>query len=202
MPSLLNRREEILFYQWTGDRTAQTIEKSSKDLSLRPLDLQALALAAMSYENDEDTLSYLLRLARRLHPKTAEGFALIDRDGIPLHFCRVGDFEAFEMKELQTRLSAPSPNAALIFDFWTPQSKRRCGYLNTALSLVARQVSNDGKEPWTFTSITNDSCRRSIEKAGFDRKYSMIYKKTLAWQRVSKVAVEKPRQKMEAQAGS
>jgi hypothetical protein len=161
-----------------------------------------LAVAAMSYENEEDTLRYILRASGRLQLKTGLGFTLIDADSTPVCFCWIADFEGFEMKELKTRLSAPSQNAAMIFDVWTPQSKRRRGYLGIALSMAARYVSKSGKEPWIFSEVANHSSRRGIERAGFERKYSMVCKKTLAWQRVSKVPFDGPASSMEAQAGS
>jgi CelD/BcsL family acetyltransferase involved in cellulose biosynthesis len=200
--SLLNSCEEVLFYQWMGDRSAATRQVSWEGLNLQPVDLETLAIAAMSYENEGDTLSYLLRSARRLHPNKGQGFALLDPDSTPVHFCWVASFEGFEMEGLKTRLSAPSQNAAMIFDCWTPQSKRGRGYFGIALSLVVRHVSQAGQEPWTFTAITNNSVRRITERAGFERRYSMICRKTLAWQRVSKVAFDGPGPTMEAQAGS
>jgi CelD/BcsL family acetyltransferase involved in cellulose biosynthesis len=199
---LLNSCEEVLFYQWMDDRLMPRRELSCKGLSLQPVDLETLAIAAMSYENEADTLSYLLRSARRLLPKKGQGFALLDPDRTPVHFCWVSDFEGFEMEGLKIRLSAPSPNAAMIFDCWTPQSKRGLGYFEIALALAARDVSKAGKEPWIFRTITSHFSRRGIESAGFERRYSMICKKTLAWQRVSKVAFDEPSPKLEAQAGS
>jgi len=199
---LLSSCEEVLFYKWMEDRSAPRREVSWKGLSLQPVDLDTLAVAAMSYENEGDTLSYLLRSTRRLHPRTGQGFALVDRDSTPVHFCWVGDFEGFEMEELKTRLSAPSQNAAMIFDCWTPQSKRGHGHFGIALSLAAQHVSQAGKEPWIFSAIANHSSRRSIERAGFERRYSMICQKTLAWQRVSKVAFDGAGPTVEAQAGS
>jgi CelD/BcsL family acetyltransferase involved in cellulose biosynthesis len=198
----LNTSDEILFYQWTDDRSAPRCEASCEGLSLQPVDLETLALAAMSYENEADTLSYILRTARRLHPKTGQGFALVDPNSTPVHFCWVSDFEAFEMEELKTRLSAPSRNAALIFDCWTPQTKRGRGYFGIALALAARQASDAGKEPWTFSAAMSHSSRPTIERAGFEGRYSMICKKTLAWQRVSTIAFDGSRRAVEAQAGS
>jgi CelD/BcsL family acetyltransferase involved in cellulose biosynthesis len=198
----LSSCEEVVFYQWKDGRSRQTHEASWEGLSLQPVSLERLAVAAMSYENEEDTLSYLLRSARRLQSKPGQGFTLVDPESTPVHFCWVGDFEGFEVKELKSRLSSPSQNAALIFDCWTPQSKRRHGYFGIALSLAARRVSQAGKEPWIFSGVTNHSSRRRIEKAGFERRYSMICKRTLAWQRVSKVAFDGRGPAVEAQAAS
>ena len=200
--SLINSREEVAFYRWMGDHAAQEHEVSLDGLRLQPIELETLAVAAMCYENEEDTLNYLLHSARRLHPRTGQGFALCDRDGKPVHFCWISDFEGFEMKEWTTRLSAPSQTAAMIFDCWTPQSKRGRGYRGIALALAARHISKSSKEPWTFSAIPSHSPGKGIERAGFERKYSMTCKKTLAWRRLSKVVFEGSASTMEAQASS
>jgi CelD/BcsL family acetyltransferase involved in cellulose biosynthesis len=199
LANLLSGCEEVLFYQWTDDRPPQRREAGDR-LSLQPVDFGTLAATAMAYENEEATLKYLLRSAGRLRSKTGQGFALLDRERTPVHLCWVGDFHSFEMKNLKTRLSAPSQDAAIIFDCWTPQSKRGQGYFGIAISLLARHASKAGKNPWIFSPLTSLSCRRSIEEAGFDRKYSIVCKRTLAWQRVSKVGFDGANPVVEAQA--
>jgi CelD/BcsL family acetyltransferase involved in cellulose biosynthesis len=200
MARLLSDREEVLFYRWADDRPPQE-RGVREELSLQPFDLESLAAAAMAYENEEDTVRYLLDSAGRLRHKTGRGFALLDRESTPVHFCWVDDFEGFEMKALKTRLSAPSQNASIIFDCWTPPSKRGRGYFRIALSLVAHHASKAGKDPWIFSAITNLLSRRGIEEAGFERKYSLVRKRTLAWQRVSKIAFDASTPAVEAQAG-
>jgi CelD/BcsL family acetyltransferase involved in cellulose biosynthesis len=197
--SWLNGREEVVFYRWKV-RLGQ--ERSRAEMSVQAIDLETLARAAMAYENEADTLSYLLRAAGRLQAKTGNGFALFDADRAAVHFCWVGEFDGFEMKELKTRLSAPSQTAALIFDCWTPRSRRGHGYYGTALFLVAQHVADSGQEAWIFSAAANYSSRRGIEKAGFERKYSIICRKTLAWQRMTEVAFDGPGPTMEARAGS
>jgi Acetyltransferase (GNAT) domain len=199
---LLNSYDEVVFYQWRDDLSAQGLGVSGEGLSLRPVALETLAVAAMSYEHEGETLGYLLRSASRLHSKTGQCFALVDPESTPVHFCWVRDFEGFKMEELKIRLSAPNQNAAMIFDCWTPQSKRGRGYYRIALSLAARLLSKDGKEPWVFSVATNHSSRRGIERAGFERRYSMICRKTFAWHQVSKVAFDGPGPTVEAQVGS
>lgn len=200
--SILNSREEVLFYQWVDDPSVQGSMLSGDGLRLQPVDLETLAVAAMSCENEADTLRYLLRSAERLRPGRGEGFALLDRDSTPVHFCWVGDFEGFEMKDLNIRLSAPSQNAAMIFDCWTPRSKRGRGYCGIAISLAARHVSKAGREPWILTAIANHSTRWAIERTGFEKKYSMTCKRTLAWRRVSHVVFDGPGSTAGAKAGS
>jgi len=194
--SWIKGREEVVFYR-CEDRSVQ--QRSWEGMNLRPINLETLAGAAMSYEDEADTLSYLLRSTERLQAKTSQGFALFKEECIPVHFCWVDDFEGFEMEELKTRLRAPSSNAAMIFDCWTPRSQRGCGFYGIALSLVAHHISESGKEPWIFSAATNRLSRLSIERAGFKRKYSMICKKTLAWRRMTTVAFDGASSTLEAQ---
>jgi CelD/BcsL family acetyltransferase involved in cellulose biosynthesis len=201
LADLLYGCEEVLFFQWRNDRPSQRREGGDR-LSLQLVDMETLAAAAMVYENEQGTLSYLLRAAGRLRSKTGQGFALLDRESTPVHFCWLDDFESFEMKDVKTRLSAPSQNAAIIFDCWTPQSKRGHGYFGKAISLAARHASKADKDPWIFSALTNLSSRRGIEEAGFERKYSIVRKRTLAWQRVSKVAFDGANPAVVAQARS
>jgi hypothetical protein len=90
----------------------------------------------------------------------------------------------------------------MIFDSWTPRSRRGQGYYGIALSLVAQRVAEAGKEAWIFTAAANHSSQRGIEKVGFERKYSLICRKTFAWQRIAKVAFDGPGPTTEARAGS
>jgi CelD/BcsL family acetyltransferase involved in cellulose biosynthesis len=198
----LSSSEEYVFYTWVDNQSEPNIEVSSERLRLKPIDFETLAVAAMSYENEEDTLSYIIRSARRLRSTTTQGFALTDADNTPVHFGWVADFEGFEMKELKTRLSASSQNAAMICDCWTPKSKRGRGYFGMALSLAARHVAGSGKAPWIFSAITDPHSGQTVEQAGFEKRYSMICKKTLVWKQVSKVALDQPGWRVEAQARS
>jgi CelD/BcsL family acetyltransferase involved in cellulose biosynthesis len=199
--SWLNSSEEFIFYKWV-DNQLEPRSVSSEGLNLQPIDPERLAVAAMSYENEDDTLSYLIRSACRLQSKAGQGFALVDADSTPVHFCWVADFEGFEMKEWKGQLIAPTQNAEMIWDCWTPQSKRGRGYFGRALSLAARRLATSGKAPWIFSAVTNRSSTRSIEQAGFERRHSMICKKTLAWQRVGSVAFDNIDQTEESQARS
>jgi CelD/BcsL family acetyltransferase involved in cellulose biosynthesis len=197
--SWLNDRREVIFYRWEDGLKQNCLPA---EMNLQPIDLKTLANAAMIYENEAETLSYLLRSAGRLQAKTGTGFALLDADHVPVHFCWFSDFEGFEIQELKTRLSAHVEDAVMIFDCWTPRSRRGRGYYGVGLSLVAQRVAEAGKEAWIFTAAANHSSRQGIEKVGFERKYSMICRKTFAWQRITKVAFDRSTPTMEARAGS
>jgi CelD/BcsL family acetyltransferase involved in cellulose biosynthesis len=176
-----DRSEEVRFYEWGERRPSRAI---NDEFRLQPIDLSILASAAMAFENDPETANYLLRSAQRLHGSTQQqaGYALIDASGAPIHFCWVAPFEGFAMAELQTRLSAPVPDAELIFDCWTPQSMRGRGLYATAIAKLAEQVIGSGRSAWIFSAASNQTSARAIERAGFVYRYSMIARKTpLGW---------------------
>jgi CelD/BcsL family acetyltransferase involved in cellulose biosynthesis len=192
-------REEVDFYRWP-DHPAS--EVAPAQMNLRPIDLETLANAAMNYDDEADTLTYLLRSAGRLQSKLGHGFALLDANRNPLHFCWVSNFEGFEIKELQLRLRSPVQGAAIIFDSWTPRSRRGYGYYGIASALVAHNTVQASQEAWIFAVASNQACRRGIERVGFERKYSLICRKTLAWKRVTKVAFDGPSPTVAARADS
>ncbi len=162
----LSQREDLIFYRWPDARVPKPLPIQ---MDLRSIDLETLAKAAMIYENEQETLSYLLRSASRLQSKGGHGFVLLDADLIPVHFCWVSDFGGLELKELKPRMPPSVANAAIVFDCWTPQSQRGRGYYGTAATLVAQAVAEDGKEPWIFTVKTDHAARKEIETAGFER---------------------------------
>jgi hypothetical protein len=99
-------------------------------------------------------------------------------------------------------LTAPIQDAAIIFDSWTPRSRRGHGYYGIASALVAQSVAEAGKEAWIYSVTANHSSRQAIERVGFERKYSLICRKTLAWKRMTKVAFDASSPTMEARADS
>ena len=62
--SLVSSRDEVFFYQWPADSAGA----SSYTLHLVPLTLDLLAKAAIEFEGDLETSSYLLRSAQRVPP--------------------------------------------------------------------------------------------------------------------------------------
>jgi hypothetical protein len=125
-----------------------------------------------------------LRSASRLRAGNVEGFALVDSAGKPIHFAWTTAFEGFFLAELNAKVEAPSPEAVLLFDCWTPVAARGRGYYGHAIELLADKVRRAGKQPWIFSAARNDASARGIEKAGFQRRYSLIRQKAFNLQRV------------------
>ncbi len=175
-------RDEVFFYEFI---TQQPLANSTA-ASLKVIDLDLLAEAAMQYADDEGTLTYLLRCASRLRIKEYAGFALLDAGGQLLHFAWTGPFAGFHLAELNDALTAPSPDSVLFFDCWTPHSQRGHGYYARGLGLVAAAIQQQGKQAWVFSAATNTSSVRGLEKLGFPRRFSIVRHKVLWWQRLSR----------------
>jgi CelD/BcsL family acetyltransferase involved in cellulose biosynthesis len=174
-------RDEVLFYEWPDCGGASL---SSGSAELRPLTLDQLATAASEYIDDSETLAYLLRSARRLREKTAEGFALVDASGRPLHFAWVTGFAGFFLAELNANVEAPVPDAALLFDCWTPVAARGRGHYSSCIRLIAKRVRSAGRRPWIFSAATNAASIRGIERAGFQHRYSLVRQKVFNLQKI------------------
>ena len=164
---------EVFFFEWPeGQRRQQ--DSAADSLKMQELDLEILADAAMRYSDDEETLTYLFRAARRLRATSSRGFALADEEGgAPVHFCWAAPFDGFFMAELRYKLSAPSPRATLLFDCWTPVSVRGHGYYGEAISRVASRLHASGKSPWIFSSAANLASLQGVKKAGFEFRFSL-----------------------------
>ncbi|MGD0757685.1 MAG: GNAT family N-acetyltransferase [Candidatus Sulfotelmatobacter sp.] len=173
-------RIEVFFYEWNGPAPA-----NSGDWELRPLDLKELAKAAEQYADDEPTLAHILRSVQRLRAKNAQGFALIDARGIPVHFAWMTAFSGFFLDELKAKVEAPCPEAVLLFDCWTPVAARGHGHYARAIGMIAEKVRRAGKRPWIFSATTNTASVRGIERAGFQRRYSLVRQKFFNLQRIT-----------------
>jgi len=177
--SRISRRDEVFFYEWVGNVSAR---QNLAGMEVKSLDLATLAESAISHVSDTETMSYLLRATQRLYREGGSGFTLVNADLVPVHYCWVSDFEGFYINELKVRLAAPRMNAVMIFDCWTPRSARGHGYYGLAISWVAQHLCSAGKVPWIFGAAQNTPSVRGIEKAGFQRRYSMIRRRVLFWQ--------------------
>jgi hypothetical protein len=171
--------EEVFFFEWGGRRSFG----SNGNRFLR-LDINHLATAASQYYDDAQTLAYLLRSASRLRAGGADGFVLVDVEGRLLHFGWATGFDGFFLSELNAKVDAPLPNAVMLFDCWTPLAMRGHGYYAETVTLIAEQVQREGKSPWIFSAARNTASLRGLEKSGFQRRYSLVRKRALLWQRI------------------
>jgi CelD/BcsL family acetyltransferase involved in cellulose biosynthesis len=178
--NLLWAKTEVLFYEWCGPVYPQTGK-----LQIRPLALDHLAIAAMQYVDDEETLAYLLRSARRLTAEQGEGFVLVDHEGRPFHFAWHTRFDKFVLPELKATVEA-SPEDVLLFDSWTPAAMRGRGYYAQAIELIADTLKASGQRPWVFSPSANVAAVRGLAKAGFQKRYSLFCSRVLWWQNVTR----------------
>jgi hypothetical protein len=174
-------QDEVFFYEITNPDPALL---NMAGVCLRPLDLNALAAAAMQNENDEGTLAYLLRCVRHLRIENCKGFALVNSSGEFLHFTWVGPFERFHCSEVAAALKSPVSDSVLLFDSWTPVSRRGKQHYSTTIAMVATRLLSEGKRSWIFSASTNMSSVEALKKAGFKRCFSVIRYRVLWWQRV------------------
>ena len=181
MRSLLTRakrvaysREEFRFFQWNGS-TSDRDRTQTGSLPLHALDFDLLALAAMRYVDDPPTLNYLLRAADRLRSTEWGGFAVLDGDGVPVQFCWTAEFEGFTMPEADHQLHAPSPNSAILFDWWNASSMNDRSGCAIALRMLAQQLHASGRSAWTYITAHGEFACPELESVGFVQKFSLLY---------------------------
>ncbi len=175
-------QQEVFFYELSNPNPALL---SVEGVCLTKIDLNTLAVAAMQNPDDEGTLAYLLRCAQRLRTDAeSTGFALANAAGELLHFTWAGPFETFHWSELNSGLPSPAPGSVILFDSWTPVSQRGRGYYAPTLALAVAALRQEGRRSWGFSAATNVSSVRGLEKAGFQRSFSVFRYRLLWWQRV------------------
>jgi CelD/BcsL family acetyltransferase involved in cellulose biosynthesis len=172
-------RCEVWFYEWGG-----TVGTRSNAFSLQTVDLNILAAMASQYADDEATLNYLLRAAVRFQDGKAEGFALVDAEGKFVHCAWAKDFDGFFLSELNASVEAPSRDAVMIFDCWTPAAALGHGYYAHAVDMVAKLVRERGRRPWIFSAAANTASVRGLDKTSFRPAYSLIRLRFCGWQRI------------------
>lgn len=182
----VNGSREVSFFECTQPRP------SANTLSLQPISTRLLALATMEYEKDAKMVEYAIRSAERLSSGAASGYALMTEAGTPVHFCWVAPFEGFYLAELRQVLKEPAPNAVLLFDCWTPSAQRGNGYYAACIAEVADVLIAQGKRPWIFSAVTNQSSLRGIEKSGFVPRFSLNRRKRLFVNTISSSEVKEP----------
>ena len=170
---------EVLFFEPTD------AEPEARRATLKPLDLNDLALGVERYVDDRQACTYFLRCAKRLREAACEGYALVDASGQYVHFAWVTTFEKFFLAELNAATEAPSDNCVMLFDCWTPMSQRGRGHYGYAAAGIAKMMRERGKNPWIFSAASNAPSVRGLEKAGFQRRYSLVRKRRFGWQWVA-----------------
>jgi len=179
----------VLFFE--HEHTAPRPPSTDKEESIEPLTLKLLAAAALHYHDEEETQSYLLRSAKRLQAKTAQGFVLT-RCGIPVHFAWVTDFEGFDIAELKTRLVSPANHAKLIFDCWTPGTLRGRGHYSQVISSLAADLHEQHQKPWIFGAASNGASLKGIRKAGFHYRFTLSRRRIFAVSRLTRTWLASP----------
>jgi Acetyltransferase (GNAT) domain len=181
--SALWSEEEVCFFEWRGPVLGNS-SATVKAVNVSLLDLNLLASAASQYVDDPATLAYLLRSASRLRDGNAEEFGLVDAKGAVLHFAWTTAFDKFFLSELNAKVDGPSAGCVMIFDCWTPVSERGQGYYGQTVSQIAKRIRDGGNSPWIFSAASNLASIRGLEKAGFQKRYSLVRKRVLGWQRI------------------
>ena len=175
-------RDEVFFYELTNPGPAPLRED---DLILKTIDLKTLATAAMQNQGDQGTMDYVLRCAHRLRTENdSTGYALTNPAGELLHFTWSGPFAGFHWSELDSKLPSPAAESVVMFDSWTPVSQRGRGYYAPTLGRAVARIRQEGKRSWGFSASTNASSVRGLEKAGFQRCFSVFRYRLLWWQKV------------------
>ena len=170
----LASREEVLLFE-----ASATAAAGATEMSLSPLDWKQLASAAINNAGDGQTLQYLMGCAGRLRAETALGFVLLGLDGEARHFLWVTGHDGFHLAEIDHKLEADNPDAAMIFDCWTPAAYRGHGYYATAIRLAAAQIERQDRRAWIFSAARNQASARGIGKAGFAYRYVLVRRKRL-----------------------
>jgi len=171
---------EVFFFE------SGTALPQANGTKLERLDLNRLATAVQQYVGDTSTCAYLIRSASRLKDDAVQGFGLIDGEGNWLHFAWVTGFDGFFLSELKEKVEAPSGDCVMLFDCWTPVAVRGRGYYGQTVGLIAKLMMDQGKRPWIFSADTNNASVRGLERAGFQRRYSLVRQHLLWWQRIKR----------------
>ena len=147
--------------------------------TLYPLTWEHIAAAAMHNADDEQTLQYLMRSARRLRQGSATGYFLDMGCAQPSHFLWVHLYHGFRLSEIDFTLESSDRTAAMIFDCWTPLAQRGHGNYATAIRLLAASLQRQQRRVWIFSAAGNESSLRGILKAGFIYRFSLVRNRTL-----------------------
>jgi CelD/BcsL family acetyltransferase involved in cellulose biosynthesis len=156
--------------------------KNHASLTLVPMLREHLVEGSILNAGDPPTLRYLMRCARRLShsgassetSSSASAFILQDEAGRPVHFLWIANYDGFRLSEIQHTIEPADPNAAMIFDCWTPSSGRGRGYYSAAIHLAAVKLRQQARPAWIFSGASNQASLRAVLKAGFQYRFSFV----------------------------
>jgi CelD/BcsL family acetyltransferase involved in cellulose biosynthesis len=187
-------RDEVLLFE-----APDTPVEGHPNLTLVPMLREHLVEGSILNADDPPTLRYLMRCARRLpHSGASSGtssgasaFVLHDEAGRPVHFLWIANYDGFRLSEIEHNIEPSDPNAAMIFDCWTPTSGRSHGYYSAAIRQAAIKLREQARSAWIFSGATNQASLRGVLKAGFQYRFSFVRRSRLGR---SVVAVSKTSQ--------
>ncbi len=165
--------DELVFFE------APRIESENESVTLSPLGWEEIASAALNNADDGPTLEYLVRCAQRLRQGRATGYLLRGRGTEPSHFLWVDLYDGFHLSEFNSKLESNDPNAAMIFDCWTPAAQRGRGNYAKAIRLAAAYLQTQQRQVWIFSAARNESSVRGILRAGFVYRFSQVRSRRL-----------------------
>ncbi len=193
--------QETVFYEWQGNRRSSDVKSSDKFL-LRPLDLDHLAAAAMDYFDDPETLNYLLRCADRVRSSHVTGYALVRPNGMPVVFGWVSSLGELPVRAQGVETVTLPPGAVLFFDAWTPKMHRGRGFLEKTAQLIADDLAKRNRILWTYVAAGDADSVQSVEKSGFQRRYSIHQRNVLFVKRVKIRSAATPISRVEVPVAS
>jgi CelD/BcsL family acetyltransferase involved in cellulose biosynthesis len=192
-------RDEVLLFEAGENSAVNQLRVNQPAVELVPLTREHLVEGSITNAGDPPTLRYLMRCAGRLGHPGAAGFLLQDEAGRPVHFLWIDNYDGFRLAEIEHNIepsfvepsfvepsfvepsfSGPSliessfPDAAMIFDCWTPVADRGRGHYAAAIRLAADKLRSEGRAAWIFSGATNAASLRGVLKAGFEYRYSLI----------------------------
>ena len=169
LDQLLRTRGEIAAFQWPR-REINISNPQHSDYKLQPLSLKLLAFAAMKYEQDAPTIAYLQQCAAWLKSGSKEGLALLDSNGMPVHFCWTTRAVNIPLREI-ARIKALGSDSTLLSDSWTPNFNRE-NHLQY-LAIVVQQISTGGREPWILAATRDLDFTSGLKRAGFIARFTI-----------------------------
>lgn len=161
------RDEVLLFESGDGEPPQSSFNR------LLPLTWDHLVQASIQNAHDQQTLSYLVRCAARMAQAQGSGFVLQDEECQLTHFLWTDGYDNFHLSEINYSLEPSFQSDVMIFDCWTPSVYRGRGHYSSAIRALSANLRHEGKKAWIFSSASNLSSLRGIEKAGFEYRFSL-----------------------------